>query len=127
MACSKRRQWFAPRGKPIANALQTSKEPGQSRSTVAAQRKNENRVNTRKPNYLAKPMLHCVRARQPQTEWLLSMSEFMTRSLFMTRWRRACLGTMLLPMATLCASGAPRPVLDLVSRFEQQRAELSTG
>lgn len=50
------------------------------------------------------PLREAHGARQPRTESLLSMSESVTRSPLMTEWNRTCLGTLLLPLATLRAS-----------------------
>ena len=45
----------------------------------------------------------------------------------MTRWSQAAVGTLLLPLDTLCASAAPRAVLDLVPRVEHQLARHISG
>jgi hypothetical protein len=58
------------------------------------------RVGSRRGN------LRCVRARQPRSQSVVSMSEFVTRSLSMTRWEPTWPATLVLTLATLGASAA---------------------
>jgi hypothetical protein len=45
--------------------------------------------------------IRCVRARQPRNRPVVSISEFVTRPPFITRWIRACLWALLLALANL--------------------------